>query len=193
MAWGELLTTQSGVRRMKNVLGTLFLLGMMGSVSLLHGQQRLLDRVSATDAGTRHDRKETVCLPSRDQSLAILQSIFEMHTASTDDLHAALFETGGGDPAYNGSILYLVLGEDDFREGNEYLFDPELNVYQIESFGFKGNALVLRVTEHVERKDDVVTMRVEYEFRFTRDDAGHLNETLRVRRTEKGMVEEGNY
>lgn len=143
---------------------------------------------TAATVPPQSQRKEKSCLETRNEGLAILRSLTGMHSASQNDVRAVLFETGGGDPAMNGAVLYLLIEEEDFREGNSYLYDPDLNVYQIEKFEVRGKTVFLKVLEHVEVDDNIVTHRVEYSFHFTLDGEGHLNEKITIRRKALGAV-----
>lgn len=88
----------------------------------------------------------------------------------------------------NGCKPYLLIEEDDFRTGNSYLYDPELNVAQIDTFDYRGNSFILRVLEDAEsREGDIVTYRIEYSFHFTLDREEHLNEKITIKRKVLGL------
>ena len=113
--------------------------------------------------------KDHTALPGND-CYAVLASVQAMHQGqfSRSGPSITVFEVGGGDPAMNGSFLYLRI---DHHE-RSFVWKTGLNVRSVKKMSFgSGNAILLRVDEDfMNSKSAIVHRTATYRLFFHLDD-----------------------
>jgi hypothetical protein len=109
--------------------------------------------------------QERPALPESDR-YAVLADIQAMRQGqySRSGPSITVFEVGGGDPAMNGSFVYLRIDHFD----RAFVWKTGLNVRGVKKMIFApGNAILLRVQEDfMDGKGTIVTRDAEYTIRF---------------------------
>jgi len=114
---------------------------------------------------------------SDNEKYSILASILSMHQRQYQGsgLDIKIFEIGGGDPAMNGSFIYICMAHAE----KSYIWKTGLNVREISKIDVKsGNRIMLHVNEdYMNTQGAISSRRSTYQIQF-RMDAGVLQHTL---------------
>jgi len=127
-------------------------------------------------AATQALAKDLTALPGND-CYSILASVQAMHRGqfSRSGPDIIVFEVGGGDPAMNGSSIYLRIDHNE----RSLVWKTGLNVRSVKMMSFgSGNTVLLRVEEDfMNSKSAIVQRTATYRLFFHLDD-GMLRDTV---------------
>ena len=87
----------------------------------------------------------------------ILHCIFElhMHVDRENVFTYRVYETGGGDPAMNGNIIYVSLEDGWNYDAREWR--TNINVYKVKNIKWDTNKITIYATEHIMLKTGEIT------------------------------------
>jgi len=152
---------------------------LTGSLALLFALAIL-----TAPTATRALAMDRIALPDNDP-YAALASVQKMHQAQNTGSgpFITVFEVGGGDPAMNGSFIYLRIEHNE----RSYVWKTGLNVRAVKRISLNpGNAVLLRTEEDfMDSKSAIASRPAAYRIIFHLNN-GELQNTVTVEKNVKG-------